>query len=292
MIGLGKLGGRELTATSDLDLILVSDVADDSVASDGAKPIDTSRYFTRVAQRTISALSAPTAEGSLYEVDMMLRPAGNAGPISTKFSYFDRYYREDAWTWELMALTRARVIFATGDLKTKIEFTIHDILCQGRDTQKLAQDVVEMRARVFKEKGTADPWDLKQVRGGLVDLEFLCQFMQLAHAHVHPEILNPNTSEAFQSMARFDLLSDEEVATLVDAHTVLQTLSQITRIAVSGRFNPQEAGLSLGALLAKSISVDRFEMVGPKLIEIQTCVLGAFEKYVEAAAVQGVNASS
>jgi len=284
VIGMGKLGGHELTATSDLDLILVNDTEDDSVESDGRKPIDTSRYFTRVAQRTISALSAPTAEGSLYEVDMMLRPAGNAGPIATKFEYFKRYYREDAWTWELMALTRARVIFATGDLGPKIEAVRQSILCQTRDRQKLAQDVLEMRERIAKEKGTEDPWDVKQVRGGLVDLEFICQFLQLAYAAEHPEILNSNTEEALKSAARFDLLNDDELMPLLEAHKVLQTLSQITRIAVAGRFKPEEAGLSLGALLAKSVGVDRFELVEPKLLDLQSLVLQHFNKYIDGGA--------
>jgi len=280
VIGMGKLGGYELTATSDLDLILVSHTDDDNVESDGPKPIDTSRYFTRVAQRTISALSAPTAEGSLYEVDMMLRPAGNAGPIATKFGYFERYYQEDAWTWELMALTRARVIFATGDLQSKIESVRHAILCAPRDKQKLLQDVYEMRQRIFKEKGTQDPWDVKQVRGGLVDLEFLCQFLQLAHASEHPEILNANTAEALTAIARLNLLSDDALAALLKAHTALQTISQVTRIAVAGRFKPEEAGLSLGMLLAKSVGVDRFELVEPKLIAIQELVLQHFDEHI------------
>ena len=291
VIGMGKLGARELTATSDLDLILVSDTLDDSIESDGSKPIDTSRYFTRVAQRTISALSAPTAEGSLYEVDMMLRPAGNAGPIATKLGYFERYYREDAWTWELMALTRARVIFAGGDLQSKIESVRQDVLCRSRDICKLAQDVAEMRERMFKEKGTDDPWDIKQVRGGIVDLEFLCQFLQLAHAHDHPKILNPNTADAFQEMARIGVLEKETVAALLQANTVLQTLSQITRIAVAGRFKPEEAGLSLGALLAKSVGVDRFELVEPKLVEMQSLVLEHFDVHVGQPA-QGLNKPS
>ena len=280
VIGMGKLGGGELTATSDLDLILVSHAADDSIESDGSKPIDSSRYFTRVAQRTISALSAPTAEGSLYEVDMKLRPAGNAGPISTKFAYFDRYYREDAWTWELMALTRARVIFATGDLGQKIESVIREVLCAPRDLAKLTKDVLEMRDRVFKEKGAEDPWDIKQARGGLIDLEFLCQFLQLAYAHDHPIILNPNTGDAIKAMQRVGVLTPEISSDLLQAHAVLQNLGHIIRIAVAGSFKPEEAGLSLGSLLATSVGLNEFNLVEPKLIETEATVLNHFRAIV------------
>ena len=134
------------------------------------------QYYTRLTQRLISAFTAPTAEGILYEVDMRLRPSGQKGPVATQLSSFVHYQASEAWTWEHMALTRARVISGPPALRAAVETAIRDVLVKPRDRAKTAADVRDMRARIEKEKGTRDPWELKQVRGGLVDLEFIAQY--------------------------------------------------------------------------------------------------------------------
>ena len=178
VLAMGKLGGREMTAGSDLDLIIVYDYEGDGAQSDGAKSLPGSHYYTRFTQRLIAALSAETAEGSLYQVDMRLRPSGNQGPVATKLSSFISYQLGSAWTWEHLALTRARVVTGPASLRREIGTTIKEVLSRPRDRAKVAEDVRAMRAKIADDKGSADVWDLKQVRGGLIDLEFIAQFLQ------------------------------------------------------------------------------------------------------------------
>ena len=198
---MGKLGGREMTAASDLDLILIYDYAAEAQQSDGAKPLAPSHYYTRLTQRLINAISAPTAQGTLYEVDMRLRPSGQKGPVATRLSSFVGYQTDEAWTWEHMALTRARVIAGSQPLGGAVEAAIREILTRPRDRHKTAGEVREMRERIAAEKGTADIWNLKQVRGGLVDLEFIAQYLQLIAAPSQPEVLDQNTLAALDRLA-------------------------------------------------------------------------------------------
>ena len=139
----------------------------------GAKPLAPSHYFARLSQRLINALTAPTAEGRLYEIDMRLRPSGQSGPIATPLAGFRRYQEEDAWTWEHMALTRARVVSGAPAFARRIEAALRDIVCQARDPDRLVTDVADMRQRIDREFAARSLWDVKYLRGGLVDLEFL-----------------------------------------------------------------------------------------------------------------------
>src|SRR5262249_51580213 len=160
----------------------VYDFATEAQVSRGLKPLPAIQYYTRLTQRLISALASHTAEGNLYEVDMRLRPSGQKGPVATQLSSFIDYQQREAWTWEHLALPRAGVICGPVGLRTAVEGVIRRALTLPRDRAKIAADVRDMRARIEKEKGTKDIWDLKQVRGGLVDLEFIAQYLQLVHA--------------------------------------------------------------------------------------------------------------
>ena len=137
---------------------------------------------------------------------MRLRPSGQKGPVATQLSSFVHYQASEAWTWEHMALTRARVVSGPPALRAAVETAIRDVLLKPRDRAKTAADVRDMRARIEKEKGTRDPWELKQVRGGLVDLEFIAQHLQLVHAAGHPRILSQNTVEALENLAQAGVL--------------------------------------------------------------------------------------
>ena len=154
VIAMGKLGGREMTANSDLDLILVYDFDPAAVQSDGPRPLAPTQYYARLTQRLITALSSATAEGTLYEVDMRLRPSGHKGPVATQLSSFIEYQAKEAWTWEHMALTRARVIAGPPALSARVEAAIRTALVKPRDRAKIAADVLDMRERIAKEKGT------------------------------------------------------------------------------------------------------------------------------------------
>ncbi|MDH5411495.1 MAG: bifunctional [glutamine synthetase] adenylyltransferase/[glutamine synthetase]-adenylyl-L-tyrosine phosphorylase, partial [Alphaproteobacteria bacterium] len=182
VLALGKLGSGELSPTSDLDLVFVYDHDPDAEASDGEKPLTPGVWFGRLGQRLISAITAPTAEGSLYEIDMRLRPSGSAGPTASRLDSFARYYLEEAWTWEHMALTRARVVASTTqDIDNRATAIICETLARPRDPDRLVVDVADMRIRMAKQHRGESLWDVKHHRGGLVDIEFMAQYLQLLH---------------------------------------------------------------------------------------------------------------
>lgn len=179
ILGFGKMASREMTATSDLDFILLYDMPEGTSGSDGDRPLDPATYFTRLTQRFLAALSAPTAEGVLYEVDMRLRPSGNAGPLATSLNRFRAYQHDEAWTWEHLALTRARVVLADEGFGQAIDAEIASVMALPRDRQKIVTDILEMRALMARERPPRHPFDLKLHEGGLVDLEFIAQTAQL-----------------------------------------------------------------------------------------------------------------
>ncbi|MFN3625955.1 MAG: DUF294 nucleotidyltransferase-like domain-containing protein, partial [Hyphomicrobium sp.] len=250
ILAMGKLGGREMTAASDLDLILIYDFDDGAAQSDGERPLAPMQYYARMTQRLISALSAATAEGTLYEVDMRLRPSGQQGPVATQLKTFVDYQTGEAWTWEHMALTRARAIAGPEALQGRVEAAVHASLVWKRDRAKIAADVLDMRERIFKEKGTEDIWDLKHVRGGLVDVEFIAQHLQLVHAAEHPEVLDQNTIEAYRKLRDAGLLAAEHAEVLIPATRLLHDLTQVLRLCIEGRFDPTTAPSGLKELLA------------------------------------------
>jgi glutamate-ammonia-ligase adenylyltransferase len=180
ILALGRLGGGALTHASDLDLIYLFTGTLDAV-SDGAKPLEATRYYNRLAQRVTGALSVPTAAGALYEVDTRLRPSGSKGLLAVTIDSFAEYQRESAWTWEHMALTRARPVFGSDAARARVQAVIDDVLNRPRDTARLLKDVVSMRADMARHKPPAGPLDAKLIDGGLVDLEFCVHVMQLEH---------------------------------------------------------------------------------------------------------------
>ena len=280
VLGMGKLGGEEMSAASDLDLIVLYDVPSPDAESDGPKPLYASQYYARICQQLISALTAPTAEGKLYEVDMRLRPSGNAGPIATSFDAFKSYQKSEAWTWEHMALTRARAIAGPDDLMADIEASIRDILTMHRDRQKIAGDVVDMRSRIAKEHPDANPWELKHVRGGLIDIEFVTQFLQLVHGEKHPQVLNTHTRASLDAVAAARLVPAALVDELIAGLELNHNLTQAIRVCVEGVFKPEEASAGLKSLLVRAGNAPSFEALESQIAESQTRVLRAFEEII------------
>jgi [glutamine synthetase] adenylyltransferase / [glutamine synthetase]-adenylyl-L-tyrosine phosphorylase len=277
---MGKLGGREMTASSDLDLIAVYDFDPAAIQSGGAKPLSPVHYYTRFTQRLISALSAPTAEGTLYEVDMRLRPSGQKGPVATQLSGFADYQINEAWTWEHLALTRARVITGSQDLRRSIEAEIRTVLVRPRDRAKIAADVLDMRKRIEAEKGTENIWDMKQVRGGLVDLEFIAQYLQLIHAGARPDILDQNTIGAYQKLMRAALLDAAAAEKLIEASRLLHNLTQILRLCIEGAFDPATAPSGLKELLARAGDAPSFAALESCLKETLAEVAVLFSRLI------------
>jgi glutamate-ammonia-ligase adenylyltransferase len=181
VLALGRLGGRALTHASDLDLILLF-TGDMLAESDGARALGATTYFNRLGQRLIAALSVPTAAGRLYEVDVRLRPQGNQGPLVAALDAFARYQREDAWTWEHMALTRARPVYGSATACATLQRVIDEVLGAPRDAGPLLDDIVKMRGDMATHKPPKGPLDVKLIDGGLVDCEFAIHATQLAHS--------------------------------------------------------------------------------------------------------------
>ncbi|WP_072392774.1 bifunctional [glutamine synthetase] adenylyltransferase/[glutamine synthetase]-adenylyl-L-tyrosine phosphorylase [Hyphomicrobium sp. CS1BSMeth3] len=280
VVAMGKLGGCEMTAASDLDLILVYDFDPAIQQSDGPRPLAPSQYFTRFTQRLITALSSPTAEGALYEVDMRLRPSGQKGPVATQLSSFEHYQENEAWTWEHMALTRARVISGPPELRARVEAAIRRALVRPRDRAELVADVRDMRERIAKEKGTEDIWELKQVRGGLVDIEFIAQFLQLAHADAHPEVLDQNTINALKKLAAAGLLSTPHADILLPAARLVHNLTEVLRLCLDGPFDPSKAPDGLRELLSRAGDAPDFTRLEASLRTTLADVAGLFDEIV------------
>ncbi|MDA7947710.1 MAG: bifunctional [glutamine synthetase] adenylyltransferase/[glutamine synthetase]-adenylyl-L-tyrosine phosphorylase [Hyphomicrobiaceae bacterium] len=280
VVAMGKLGGREMTASSDLDLIIIYDFEDDAGMSDGARPLMGGQYYSRFTQRLISALSAQTAEGALYEVDMRLRPSGNSGPVATHFEGFLSYQQSEAWTWEHLALTRARVLSGPDALKHKVEAAIRDVLTMSRDRKKTVGDVHAMRARIDKEKGTDDIWDLKHVRGGLVDLEFIAQFLQIMTASENAEVLDQNTARSLEKLTAAGALSADDAQLLIPAAHLYHNLTQVLRLCLDRPFDEKTASSGLIGLLLRATEKPDFQNLRAHLRETVRMVRAAYERIV------------
>ena len=279
VIAMGKLGGRELTAGSDLDLVFVYDAPFES-ESDGEKPLPTSQYFIRLGQRLLAALTVRTSEGGLFEVDMRLRPTGNKGPISTSLETFRNYHADDAWTWERMALTRARVVAGAPELADRLRATITDILSRPRDLATLAQDVASMRERIAGEHKPTSPWAIKHWRGGLVDIEFTAQYLQLREASAHPNVVASNTVTALINLQAIGALSPQDFETLTQAARLWASLQALLRQTIGNSRDPSDIPEGLKARLARVGGAENFEALEADLKLLAESVMEAYNRLV------------
>ncbi|WP_120716766.1 bifunctional [glutamine synthetase] adenylyltransferase/[glutamine synthetase]-adenylyl-L-tyrosine phosphorylase [Tsuneonella amylolytica] len=220
VLGLGRLGGGTLTHASDLDVIYLFTGGFEG-ESDGERPLGPTHYFNRLAQRVTAALSVPTAEGALYEVDTRLRPQGAQGPLAVSFDAFARYQREEAWTWEHMALARARPLTGSPAARAELAAIIASVLERPRDADTLRGDVLRMRAEMATHKPPQGPLDAKLMRGGLVDLEFLVHYLQLRDRTA----FDPDLGTAVDTLVNEGKLPA----------AVREALALMTRLLVAGR---------------------------------------------------------
>ncbi|MHA1107767.1 MAG: bifunctional [glutamine synthetase] adenylyltransferase/[glutamine synthetase]-adenylyl-L-tyrosine phosphorylase [Alphaproteobacteria bacterium] len=267
VVALGKLGGREITIGSDLDLLFVYDSPGELDGSDGARKLPPLQYFTRLSQRFISGLTAPTGEGSLYEVDMRLRPSGNGGPIASSLEAFSQYQVEAAWTWEHMALTRARIVHAPEHMEAPLNQAIRAVLTAKRDPGKLLRDVADMRRRMARERGSDYIWNIKDLRGGLVDIEFIAQYLQLRHANEHPEVLDANTTAALGKLRDGGLLDGATAETLISAMTLWRRLQGMLRLSFGDGFDEATAPQGGRDLLVRGCEADSFDALKATVLE-------------------------
>ena len=279
VLAMGKFGGRELSAGSDLDLVFLHDGPLDR-ESDGEKPLGGNHYFIRLSQRLIAALTTKTAAGGLFEVDMRLRPSGNKGPVAASLEGFRKYHAESSWTWEHMALTRGRVIAGAPELAERIRGEIQTVLCQPREPEVLRASVADMRQRMAAGHVATSPWQLKHWRGGLVDAEFIVQFLQLRHAHDHPEVIEGNTAMACAKLAAIGALSEQDADALASAVRLYRDVQGLLRLTVDDAFDPGRAPKSLKDKMAQIGGTADFPTLEARIEETGAKVLGMFERLV------------
>jgi glutamate-ammonia-ligase adenylyltransferase len=280
-IALGKLGGGELMPESDLDLVFVYDVPDAIDQSDGERPLATSVYYMRLSQRIAGAIEALTGEGRLYEVDTRLRPSGNKGPAAARLDGYIQYFEESAWTWEHMALTRARVVAGSPELKERLEHIIHEILTKPRDADKLVIDVATMRARMAKEHRGQSRWDIKHRRGGLVDAEFIAQYLLLRHAAEHPGVLTHNATEAYERLETEGLLDPATAAALRDALQLWHNVQTVLRVTTSDSLDQKAVASGPRAALLRATDAPDFDTLVARMDEAAQRVHGYFIEIID-----------
>jgi len=290
VIAMGKLGGQALAENSDLDLVFVYDAPDMEARSTGDKPLGASLYYLRLGQRLLSALSVPTSEGKLYEVDMRLRPSGNSGPLAASLTAFAQYHAEAAWTWEHMALTRARLIAGEPALRARLEGEIRDILTRPRDPERLLTDVDDMRQRLHRARPAASVWDVKDRRGGLIDVEFTAQYLQLRHGHDRPEILSVATGAALAHATEIGALDRADAEVLIQADRLWRTILGMLRLTVAGSFIEIQAPAGLKAALAAAAGAADFDALKQRMAETATKVQAIFRNVIEDPAQRAVGA--
>ncbi len=232
VLAMGKLGSCEMTATSDLDLIVIYDPADQDT-SDGSRPLAPAQYYARLTQALVTALTSLTGEGKLYEVDMRLRPSGRKGPVATSVTGFENYQRNEAWTWEHLALTRASVVAGSDTVIKQVEGIRENIVQSKHDRSKVLTDVADMRQKLSETKSKDKSiWEVKEVKGGLLDIELLAQACALIG-----NILENDPKGQLALAAEAELLSSDDALILIETHSLLSQVQHISRLLVTGSFD-------------------------------------------------------
>ncbi|NOZ32322.1 MAG: bifunctional [glutamine synthetase] adenylyltransferase/[glutamine synthetase]-adenylyl-L-tyrosine phosphorylase [Alphaproteobacteria bacterium] len=276
LLAFGKLASFEMTASSDLDFILLYDGPADVEQSDGPRPLTPGHYYTRLTQRLVAAVSAPTAEGVLYETDMRLRPSGNKGPLATSLESFVRYQRTEARTWEHMALARARVMDMDGGLGPEISASIDQILGQPRNRDRTMGDIAKMRALIAKQKPPRSRFDLKLVSGGLIDLEFIAQAGQLVF---RSGLENPHAPPAgiLVQLGRAGVLKDGD--RLAEIHGTYTTMAQLMNACLLAPYDISGWTPGFRALLVRVTKYPDFSAIEADLEQMAGEVRGAFGRF-------------
>lgn len=225
IVGYGKLGGLELGHNSDLDVVFIHGADPFGSTNHPEQAIDNATFYARLGQRIIHILEARTPSGQLYEMDTQLRPSGNSGLLVSSLEAFDKYQTEQAWTWEHQALVRTRVVAGCPKLAAEFQHIRNRVLSKQRDEQALKKDVVEMRHKMVKHlaSGSETHFDLKQDRGGIIDIEFMVQYAVLAWSHAHPQLLRwPDNIRILEELGAAGLLDSADARQLIETYKVLR----------------------------------------------------------------------
>lgn len=282
VLGLGRLGAGAMTASSDVDLVFIYDAPEGAVST-GPKPLEAPDYFIRLVRKLLTALSATTEEGALYDVDMQLRPSGGKGPWAVSLASFERYYETDAWTWEEVALLKARIVAGDEQVCRRVRAAIDAVIARPRDQAKIAVDIDDMRKRLLSAKPATGPWDLKQALGGLAEIDFLLAFHALAAgARVGPP---PPGTRAMADFLRERGVFDTQAADVIlTASERFEAVMQVGRAATGDGFAPETAGEAMKARMASACGVSTIEQAAEDLAALQIAVRRLYERTIPAAA--------
>lgn len=275
IVALGRVGAREMQPGSDLDLMLIYD----HPADGGAARLPASQYFSRLAHGLVGAITSPGVEGPIYPVDMRLRPSGNKGPFAVLLAAFRRYHAEDAWTWERLALTRARVMTATRGFAPVVEAAIRDALCKVVPASSIRADTVSMRARLARDAPASGSFDLKHRIGGMMELAFVVEALQLIHGPCNTALFRPRTVEALAALADHGIFTPDEAAALIGADRWYRAVQAMRRITGLSAPAPDSASAALAPILAAGGAAD-FAGLIVRMDEQAAVVRAAFMRHL------------
>ncbi|APE43618.1 glutamine-synthetase adenylyltransferase [Sulfitobacter alexandrii] len=250
ILGMGSLGAGRLTATSDLDLLVIYD-AQGAESSEGPKPLASRSYYARLTQAMVTAMTAPMSQGKLYEIDMRLRPSGNQGPVATSLAAFESYQREQAWVWEHLALTRAEVVAGPEALADAVHELRDTVLARPADRAKVLSEVADMRQRIAQAKAPAGPWDAKIGPGRLQDIELLAQAGALLAGQTARDI-----PQAFEAAAGVGLVTAEESEMLKRTYARCWALQCAGRLLSAEPLVENTLGQAGAAFLARALDAE------------------------------------
>ena len=287
VLAMGKYGGRELTHTSDLDLVFLyhvplADPSSAAIQSDGPKPLGPSQYYSRLVQQVVTAITALTPAGRLFEVDTRLRPSGAQGPLVVTLKTFADYYRSAAWMWEHMALTRARLILAPDSMAGPLNNTILSVLTCQHDGPALLLAVADMRAKLAENTRASQDWAVKHGRGGLVDIEFICQYLMLRDGENTRALFTPSISDCLKGLAQHGILARDTAEALDKAYWLQSNIQAILRLSFGETIPGTDSDLPPGLreILCHATGLKTFDDLKQALSRSQGIVYSIFQQLI------------
>jgi glutamate-ammonia-ligase adenylyltransferase len=285
VIALGKLGSREMTFSSDLDLVFVYSTPDFDTLSDGEKSFTASVYYNRFAQRLLNAISGMGRDGRLYEVDTRLRPSGKQGLLAVSIQALTNYFDELAWTFEYMAFTKARAIAGDISLTHELEIFVSNQLMKPKDVEKLRIDVADMRKRMVDEFLTESVWsknpfNIKNIRGGLTDIDFIAQYLILRYAPSLVGVKSGSAHDIFLMLKNSNYIDIKLADELLAANEFLGQVFNILRLCCGDKFDEETAPDGLKKLLAESVKIKDFQTLKSELLATEKIVYDYYEKLI------------
>lgn len=277
IVAMGSYGGGAMTFSSDLDIIMIYDAAPDSTSEKGLSP---GQYFSRLGQQMTTAITALTSEGLLYEVDLRLRPSGRKGPLVVTAQTFEDYQMKEAWAFEHMALTRARLVTASKQFGKTILTIIKTVLTKPRETPSLLRDIQDMHIKIQENIHTTSIWDVRNAKGGLVDIEFIIQYLLLNNGHTHGNIFDTSLYTAMDNLVKINALADDEQAGLSQALKIQTSILGLLRLCYENPTKDDEFSKELQLLLAKGAEVPDFQALKNNLEESQKFVQTLFTQTI------------